>query len=86
MVIDMRQTAKPVASLNGLSSNPVHTIQSHSQKNTDGPRSILTASSIGLSLWNVDCHEERYEKQLCGGYNLGMAIGRDRNSLFEQHA
>ncbi|XP_031398837.1 E3 ubiquitin-protein ligase RFWD3-like isoform X2 [Punica granatum] len=59
MVFDMRQTVKPVESLNGLSSNPIHTIQSLSQKNTDGPRSILTASSIGLSLWNVDCREER---------------------------
>ncbi|XP_031396040.1 uncharacterized protein LOC116207277 isoform X2 [Punica granatum] len=64
MVFDMRQTVKPVESLNGLSSNPIHTILSFSQKNTNGPRSVLIASSIGLSLWNDDCREER--NQLIG--------------------
>ncbi|XP_031396162.1 E3 ubiquitin-protein ligase RFWD3-like isoform X2 [Punica granatum] len=59
MVFDMCQTVKPVESLNGLSSNPIHTILSFSQKNTNRPRPVLTASSIGLSLWNDDCREER---------------------------
>lgn len=65
MVFDMRQTSMPVESLNGLSPNPIHTIESLSQNSSYGPRSILTASSIGLCLWNVDCPEERYDKQNC---------------------
>ncbi|KAK4799382.1 hypothetical protein SAY86_024747 [Trapa natans] len=64
MVFDMRQTSRPIESLNGLSFNPIHTIRSFSQNSTNGASSILTASSIGLCLWNIDCHEERYDMQI----------------------
>lgn len=59
LVFDMRQTAGPVKSLVGLTSNPVHTVQSLAQTSSlpSGARTILSASAIGLCQWNVDSEE-----------------------------
>ncbi|KAM2467592.1 hypothetical protein FF1_009357 [Malus domestica] len=59
-VFDMRQTAGPVESRRGLSNNPIHTVHSlsHNSALPSGARSVLSASSIGLCLWNFGCAEE----------------------------
>ncbi|XP_030522128.2 E3 ubiquitin-protein ligase RFWD3 isoform X2 [Rhodamnia argentea] len=59
LVFDMRQTLKPMKSLEGLSCNPIHSIYSLLHKETHGARTILSASSIGLCLWKVDSSEGR---------------------------
>lgn len=61
LVFDMRQTAMPMQSMNGLTSNPVHTIHSlsHNSSLSSGCRTLLTASSVGLSHWNIGTVQER---------------------------
>ncbi|KAM5559722.1 hypothetical protein ABKV19_021082 [Rosa sericea] len=54
LVFDMRQTSGPVESLKGLTSNPIHTVHSLSYNSAlpTGVRTVISASSIGLCLWN----------------------------------
>lgn len=59
LVFDMRQTLKPMESLEGLSCNPIHSMHSLLHKETHGARTILSASSIGLCQWKIDSGEER---------------------------
>lgn len=51
---DMRQTMKPVESINGLTDNPIHTVYSLSAGSTVscGVKGVLTASSVGLCHWD----------------------------------
>ncbi|KAL1351970.1 hypothetical protein AAHE18_06G132600 [Arachis hypogaea] len=56
LVFDIRQTAGPMKSLVGLTSNPVHTVHSLLQTSCL-PNSILSASAIGLCQWNIDSEE-----------------------------
>lgn len=66
LVFDLRRTAGPVATMKGLTNNPIHTV--HSLPNNSalpsGARTVLSASSIGLCLWNVDNAEEGWV-QIC---------------------
>ncbi|TKY62117.1 E3 ubiquitin-protein ligase RFWD3 [Spatholobus suberectus] len=59
LVFDMRQTAGPMKSLVGLTSNPVHTVHSLAQTSSlpSGVQTILSASAIGLCQWNIDSEE-----------------------------
>ncbi|KAK4281516.1 hypothetical protein QN277_012997 [Acacia crassicarpa] len=59
LVFDLRQTAGPIKSLNGLTSNPVHTVQSLVQDSSlpSGVGTILSASAIGLCQWNIGAEE-----------------------------
>ncbi|CAG7891150.1 unnamed protein product [Brassica rapa] len=61
LVFDMRQTMGPLASLAGLTSNPVHTIHHLSANSTPTTDvcSLLSASSIGLCQWNINGSEGR---------------------------
>lgn len=61
LVFDMRQTLKPVESVVGLTSNPIHTMYSLLPDSTlpSGVRSLLTASSGGLCQWNFGAIEKR---------------------------
>lgn len=58
---DLRQTLRPVESMIGLTSNPIHTVLSLSADLAvdSGIRSVLTASSVGLCHWNFGCSEEK---------------------------
>ncbi|XP_027072213.1 uncharacterized protein [Coffea arabica] len=58
---DLRQTLRPVESMIGLTSNPIHTVLSLSADFAvnSGIRSVLTASSVGLCHWNFGCSEEK---------------------------
>ncbi|GJX97063.1 E3 ubiquitin protein ligase RFWD3-like protein, partial [Tanacetum coccineum] len=56
LVFDMRHTIRPVESIHGLDSRPIHTIQSF-EHNTSHPQNttqLLTASSCGPCLWNIN--------------------------------
>ncbi|CAM6094978.1 unnamed protein product [Calypogeia fissa] len=62
LLVDLRQTSSPVATLTGLSNRPIHTLQvlgGHSSVQANmggqpfGGREILSASNFGISLWNV---------------------------------
>ncbi|KAI5017854.1 hypothetical protein ZWY2020_042742 [Hordeum vulgare] len=55
LVFDTRQTKGPLHSLGGLSTNPVHTI--HSVVDDSGSTKIISASSIGPCIWDVDGSE-----------------------------
>ncbi|KAJ0088454.1 hypothetical protein Patl1_32209 [Pistacia atlantica] len=57
LVFDIRQTVRPLESLNGPSCNPIHTIQSLSHPS--GVRTLLSASSVGVCQWNFDGAEGR---------------------------
>ncbi|CAJ1892244.1 unnamed protein product [Sphenostylis stenocarpa] len=59
LVFDMRQTVGPMKSLVGLTNNPVHTVHSLSQTSSlsSGVGTILSASVIGLSQWNIESEE-----------------------------
>ncbi|XVF07838.1 hypothetical protein REPUB_Repub06bG0174200 [Reevesia pubescens] len=60
LVFDMRQTARPLESVNGLTSNPVHTIHSlHNSTISSGVAAILSASSVGICHWSFGGSEER---------------------------
>jgi E3 ubiquitin-protein ligase RFWD3 len=58
LVFDIRQTSAPLRSMMGLSTHPVHTI--HSAVDGTGSRKVISASSIGPCIWNVDGSEDRY--------------------------
>ncbi|KAG5043793.1 hypothetical protein JHK87_007708 [Glycine soja] len=59
LVFDMRQTAGPMKSLVGLTSNPVHTVHALAQTSSlsSGVKTILSASAVGLCQWNLDSEE-----------------------------
>ncbi|XVE61649.1 hypothetical protein DITRI_Ditri06bG0057300 [Diplodiscus trichospermus] len=60
LVFDMRQTARPLESVSGLTSNPVHTIHSlHNLTMTSGVKAILSASSVGICHWSFGGSEVR---------------------------
>lgn len=61
MVFDMRQTASPVESLQGPTSNPIHTIHSllHGSTFPSGVRALLSASSVGVCHWEFGGAEVR---------------------------
>ncbi|OVA06945.1 zinc finger protein [Macleaya cordata] len=61
LVFDMRQTARPVESMNGLTCHPVHTIHSlvDNFPLPNGGRTLLTASSIGPCVWRTGDSGER---------------------------
>ncbi|CAI8614656.1 unnamed protein product [Vicia faba] len=78
LVFDMRQTAGPLKYLAGLTSNPVHSLQSLAQTSSlpSGARSILSASAIGPCQWNIDS-EERFvvpEPYNPNDYDQGVCI------------
>ncbi|PKA48243.1 E3 ubiquitin-protein ligase RFWD3 [Apostasia shenzhenica] len=57
LMFDIRQTARCLNSVEGLSRFPIHTICSLQQK--CGTRKVLTASSVGPCLWDVTSIGER---------------------------
>ncbi|XWS59622.1 hypothetical protein CRYUN_Cryun08bG0137900 [Craigia yunnanensis] len=60
LVFDMCQTGRPLESVNGLTSNPVHTIHSlHNSAIPSGVTTILSASSVGIRQWSFGGSEER---------------------------
>jgi E3 ubiquitin-protein ligase RFWD3 len=61
LVFDLRQSAKPLHSLMGLSTHPVHTLQSVIDGN--GLRKVLSASAIGPCMWDADGNQSRYLSQ-----------------------
>ncbi|KAM3409551.1 hypothetical protein ACQJBY_002078 [Aegilops geniculata] len=71
LVFDTRQTKGPLHSLSGLSTNPVHTI--HSVVDDSGSMKIISASSIGPCIWDVDGSENR-PNLLTGTENQGVCI------------
>ncbi|VAH05981.1 unnamed protein product [Triticum turgidum subsp. durum] len=71
LVFDTRQTKGPLHSLSGLSTNPVHTI--HSVVDDNGSTNIISASSIGPCIWDVDGNENR-PNLLTGMENQGVCI------------
>ncbi|KAK4833512.1 hypothetical protein QYF36_006291 [Acer negundo] len=54
LVFDMRQTTRPVESLNGPTCNPIHTIHPllHDSTFPSGVRTLLSASSVGVCHWD----------------------------------
>ncbi|KAB2066370.1 hypothetical protein ES319_A09G155500v1 [Gossypium barbadense] len=74
VVFDMRQTARPLEFVNGLTSNPVHTIYSlHNSTLPSGVTAVLSASSAGIFQWNFVGSEERRPVVLETG-NQGACI------------
>ncbi|KAL6642752.1 hypothetical protein ACP70R_020933 [Stipagrostis hirtigluma subsp. patula] len=71
LVFDIRQTSAPLHSMTGLSTHPVHTI--HSAVDDSGSRKVLSASSIGPCIWDVDGSENR-PNLLSGMENQGVCI------------
>ncbi|PIA29107.1 hypothetical protein AQUCO_06200005v1 [Aquilegia coerulea] len=61
LMFDMRQTARPIESINGLSRHPIHTLHSLVQKSTTpcDAKTLLSASSIGPCVWNTGSARER---------------------------
>ncbi|CAN6290954.1 unnamed protein product [Urochloa humidicola] len=57
LAFDIRQTARPLHSVAGLSSNPIHTL--HSVIDHNGCRKILSASAIGPCMWDADDNQSR---------------------------
>nr|CAD1835159.1 unnamed protein product [Ananas comosus var. bracteatus] len=57
LVFDVRQTAVPMHSMDGLSMHPIHTI--HSIVHENGMKKVLTASSVGTCLWDINSSGER---------------------------
>lgn len=51
LVFDIRQTAQPMNSMEGLSRHPIHTV--HSMGLVNGAKRVLTASSVGPYTWEV---------------------------------
>jgi E3 ubiquitin-protein ligase RFWD3 len=60
LVFDIRQTARPLHSMAGLSTNPVHTI--HSVIDINGSRKVLSASA-GPCMWDADNNQRKYLMQ-----------------------
>ncbi|TYI10901.1 hypothetical protein ES332_A09G172600v1 [Gossypium tomentosum] len=74
VMFDMRQTARPLEFVNGLTSNPVHTIYSlHNSTLPSGVTAVLSASSAGIFQWNFVGSEERRPVVLETG-NQGACI------------
>ncbi|CAL4920331.1 unnamed protein product [Urochloa decumbens] len=57
LVFDIRQAARPLHSMVGLSTNPIHTL--HSVVDNNGCRKVLSASAIGPCMWDADDNESR---------------------------
>ncbi|XP_010243243.1 PREDICTED: E3 ubiquitin-protein ligase RFWD3-like [Nelumbo nucifera] len=55
LVFDMRQTSRPMESLNGIIEKPVHAIYSlvNDSAPPSGTRTVLSASAAGPCVWNV---------------------------------
>ncbi|KAJ0970159.1 hypothetical protein J5N97_023036 [Dioscorea zingiberensis] len=70
-MFDLRQTERCVASLEGLSGFPIHTI--HSIVHNDNTRKVLTASSLGPCIWDLSGNEER-PSLIPGMENQGVCI------------
>ncbi|BFI24865.1 E3 ubiquitin-protein ligase RFWD3 [Marchantia polymorpha subsp. ruderalis] len=74
LIFDLRQTSSPIASVNGSSTRPVHTLQSVQSQTRKG---ILSASSSGAYFWDMgataalaeiqrpQCISEDYREKLC---------------------
>ncbi|XP_042476154.1 E3 ubiquitin-protein ligase RFWD3 [Macadamia integrifolia] len=75
LVFDMRQTAGPIESFNGLSSHPVHTIQSlvHDSAVPYGGSTLISASSVGPCVWNTGIVGQR-PSLIPGMENQGVCI------------
>ncbi|XP_047043572.1 E3 ubiquitin-protein ligase RFWD3-like [Lolium rigidum] len=71
LVFDTRQTKAALHSLTGLSTHPVHTI--HSVVDSSGSTKVISASSIGPCIWDVDGSENR-PSLLTGTENQGVCI------------
>ncbi|XP_076960630.1 uncharacterized protein LOC143637044 [Bidens hawaiensis] len=56
---DTRQTKTPFETRTGLSCNPLHTLISVEPDSSNGSRTLLTASQIGICEWNIGSSEER---------------------------
>ncbi|CAN6308340.1 unnamed protein product [Urochloa humidicola] len=56
-VFDIRQAARPLDCMVGLSINPIHTL--HSVIDNNGCRKILSASAIGPCMWDADGNHSR---------------------------
>uniref|UniRef100_A0A0A9HJU7 Uncharacterized protein n=1 Tax=Arundo donax TaxID=35708 RepID=A0A0A9HJU7_ARUDO len=59
-VFDIRQTARPLHSMVGLSTHPVHTV--HSVIDNNGYRKVPSASAIGPCMWDADGNQSRSTK------------------------
>ncbi|XP_062209560.1 uncharacterized protein LOC133911363 isoform X1 [Phragmites australis] len=57
LVFDIRQTARPLHSMVGLSAHPVHTL--HSVIDNNGSRKVLSASAVGPCMWDADENQSR---------------------------
>ncbi|KAL6847591.1 hypothetical protein ACP4OV_022617 [Aristida adscensionis] len=57
LVFDIRQTARPLHSMAGLSAHPVHTL--HSVIDSNGSRKVFSASAIGPCMWDADGNQSR---------------------------
>ncbi|KAG8092438.1 hypothetical protein GUJ93_ZPchr0012g20891 [Zizania palustris] len=71
LAFDIRQTAAPLHSMMGLSTHPVHTIHSVVDNGSFGK--VLSASSIGPCIWDVDGSINR-PNLLPGMENHGVCI------------
>ncbi|KAJ7976907.1 E3 ubiquitin-protein ligase RFWD3 [Quillaja saponaria] len=60
LAFDIRQTMGPLKTFNGLTCNPVHSLQSLVQDSTlpSGVRTVLSASAIGPCQWNFGGAEQ----------------------------
>ncbi|KAJ4773961.1 E3 ubiquitin-protein ligase RFWD3 [Rhynchospora pubera] len=56
LVFDVRRTAHPVECLDGLTTHPIHTVHS---LNSAGTSRVLTASSLGPCVWDINEGAER---------------------------
>ncbi|WCJ34519.1 Transducin/WD40 repeat-like superfamily protein [Euphorbia peplus] len=59
LAFDVRQTGSPLESRPGLTRNPIHTLRSIQSTSSSGVRTLLSASSIGISKWSFGHSEER---------------------------
>ncbi|KAL5218307.1 hypothetical protein ABZP36_018991 [Zizania latifolia] len=57
IIFDIRQTSRPLHSMAGLSTHPVHTLHAVIDKNSS--RKFLSASSIGPCMWDADGNQGR---------------------------
>ncbi|KAG7549390.1 Zinc finger RING-type [Arabidopsis thaliana x Arabidopsis arenosa] len=75
LVFDMRQNRGPLASLAGVTSNPVHSIHQFSANSTptSDVRALLSASSTGLWQWNIS-GSEGWSTLVSVTRNLGICI------------
>ncbi|KAF2936842.1 hypothetical protein DAI22_03g007800 [Oryza sativa Japonica Group] len=71
IIFDIRQTSRPLHSMVGLSTHPVHTL--HTVIDNNGSRKFLSASSIGPCMWDTDGIQGR-PKLLLGTDNQRVCI------------